>query len=108
MKWYGNIAFSNQVETEPDVFEERLIKKKFMGDFISVRKSNDMSSSINVDLSVSNQLSVLMDPFLQNNFHNIVYVEFNGGKWTVSSVELKERRLLLSFGKLYKEDSHEE
>ncbi len=104
MKWYGDIAFSNQVETEPDVIEEKLITRKFMGDITRAHNNNDANSNINIDVSISNQLSVLMDPFLQNNFHKIVYVEFMGTKWTVSSVDIQDRRLLLSFGKVYVEE----
>lgn len=105
MKWYDEIAFSNQVETEPDVWEEQVVKKKFMGDLLKVHKSNDQSSDINVDISVNNQLSVVMTPFLQNNFQKILYVQFFGAKWTVGTVEVQYPRLLLTFGKLYKEES---
>ncbi len=108
MKWYGKIAFSSQVETEPYVFEEKLIRKNFMGDILRAHNNNDSNSNINIDVSISNQLSVLMDPFLQNNFHKIVYVEFMGTKWTVSSVDIQERRLLLTFGKMYVEEEDNE
>lgn len=107
MKWFGNIAFSNQVETELHVFKERVVLRQFMGDVVRASKSNDANSDINVNISVSNQLSVVMDPFLQNNFHKILYVDFNGAKWTVSSVEIRDRRLLLSFGKLYNEEEEQ-
>lgn len=106
MKWYDEIAFSNQVETEPDVWEEQVVKKKFMGDLLKVHKSNDQSSNINVDISINNQLSVVMTPFLQNNFQKILYVQFFGAKWTVASVDVQYPRLLLTFGKLYKEEGN--
>lgn len=104
MKWFGNIAFSNQVETEPDVWEEQVVLRQFMGDVVRASKNNDANTDINVNISISNQLSVVMDPFIQNNFHKILYVDFNGAKWTVSSAEIRDRRILLSFGKLYKEE----
>lgn len=104
MKWYDEIAFDIQVETEPHVWEPKVVKKNFMGDLVKVHKSNDQSSDINVDISVNNQLSVVMTPFLQNNFQNILYVKFFGAKWTVASVDVQYPRLLLSFGKLYKEE----
>lgn len=105
MKWYDEIAFSNQVETDPDVWEEKVVTKMFMGDLIKARKNDDQSVNINTDISVNNQLSIVMDPFLQNNFHNILYVKFFGAKWTVGSVEVQYPRLLITFGKLYKEES---
>jgi hypothetical protein len=106
MKWYGEIAYSMQVETEPHVWEEQVVKKPAMGDLLEFSKNNDQSSNINTDISLSNQLSIVMDPFLQNNFQNILYVTICGSKWTVSSVKVRYPRLLLSFGKLYKEENN--
>lgn len=106
MKWAGEIAYSMQVETEKHVWDEQVVKKPAMGDLIEFSKNNDQSNNINVDFSLSNQLSVVMDPFIQNNFQNILYVTINGGKWTVSSAKIRYPRIILSFGKLYKEESN--
>ena len=86
MKWFGQIAFSNQVEVEPGVWEDNNpIIRDYFGDVIKNYKRDNVASSSNPDISVSNQLSVVADPFLLNSFHDILYVTFLGAKWRVSS-----------------------
>ena len=105
MKWFGQIAFSNQVEVEPGVWEDNNpIIRDYFGDVIKNYKRDNVASSSNPDISVSNQLSVVADPFLLNSFHDILYVTFMGAKWRVSSVDIQYPRMLIDFGGLYKED----
>lgn len=104
MKWFGQIAFSNQVETEPGVWEDAPIVRDYFGDVLKNYKRDNASSTSNSDISVSNQLSVVADPFLLNSFHDILYVTFMGAKWRVSSVDIQYPRMTIDFSGLYKED----
>ena len=110
MKWYGDIAFNMEVEVERGVFEPKVVPKKFVGDVIKPAWNEQQGEKINEDLRVSNRLSVVADPFIQNNFHKIAYVTYGGAKWTVSGVEqdLNRPRLTLSLGSLYLEETGEE
>lgn len=107
MKWYGQIAYSNQIETEPGIFEDVPEVRNYYGDVLKVYKRDETGSQINPDISVSNQLSVVADPFLMNSFHKILYVTFGGAKWKVSSVEVQYPRLLIQFGGLYSEEGEQ-
>lgn len=107
MKWYGQIAYAEEVETDTDVFETKPVEYTYFGDLIRNYKSNDLTSTINAQIKIGNQLSVVADSQLLNNFHKILYVTFGGAKWTVSSVEVRPPRLILSFGELYKEETDE-
>ncbi|WP_130837527.1 DUF7253 family protein [Lachnoclostridium sp. Marseille-P6806] len=107
MKWFGVIAFSNQVETKPGIWEDRPERRQYFGDIIRNSKRDQLSDQINADIAVTNQLSVIADPYLVNCFHSILYVEFMGSKWRVSSVEVGYPRLTLTFGELYKGDYDE-
>lgn len=107
MKWYGQIAFAETVETEPDIFETRPVVRTYMGDMTKNYKSNQGGNSINQNITLGNELSVLADPYLQENFHKILYVTFMGSKWRVSSVTEQYPRLILSIGELYNEESSE-
>ena len=108
MKWYGEIGFNEEMETEPGVYEPKLIKRKFFGDILVKSWREQQGDKINPDLQVTNKLSVVADPYLKNNFHKIAYVEFSGAKWTVSSVEVNYPRLTLSLGSLYLEEADED
>lgn len=106
MKWFGQIAFSNQVETEPGVWEDNApIVRDYYGDVLKNYKRDNAASSSNSDISVSNQLSVVADPFLLNSFHKILYVTFMEAKWRVNSVDIQYPRMTIDFGGLYKEDA---
>lgn len=106
MKWFGQIAFSNQVETEPGVYEDNdPILRDYYGDVIKNYKRDNSASTSNPDISISNQLSVVADPFLLNSFHEILYVTFMGTKWSVSSVDIQYPRMVIDFGNKYGEDT---
>ncbi len=110
MNWYGDIAFSNQVEVSPGIWEEdqdQPIIKHYYGDLTRDSK-RDQLQGINSDIVLVNQLTILADPYLQNSFHKILYVTLSGKKWRVSSVEETYPTITLHFGQLYKEEDNED
>lgn len=108
MKWYGTIAFKQEVEEEPGVWVPKLSKRQYYGDILELSWREQQADKINSDLSVSNKLSVVADQNLQQNFHKIAYVTFGGAKWTVSNVAVSFPRLTLSLGSLYLEEEEED
>ena len=104
MVWYGKIAYVEQVETEPDVWESKPVEHDYFGNLLKNYKSNQEPNSINQNIKLNNQLSVVADPYLLNNFHKISYITFGGGKWRVSSVDVQPPRLILTFGEVYKDE----
>lgn len=108
MKWFGKIGYSDYVETEPGVWENVITELSYFGDIIRNFKSDNQGNSINGDISVTNQISILSNPFLSNNFHKIKYITFGGAKWTIGTVEVRYPRILISLGSLYLEDTEED
>lgn len=108
MKWYGTIAFKEEVEEEPGVWVPKLSKRQYYGDILELSWREQQADKINSDLSVSNKLSVVADQNLQQNFHKIAYVTFGGAKWTVNNVSVSFPRLTLSLGSLYLEEEEED
>lgn len=106
MKWYGEIGFHEEVEEERGVWVPTVVPKPFLGDVLRSSWREQQADKINADLHLSNKLSVVADPYLQNNFHKIAYVTFGGAKWTVSDVERDpdRPRLTLTLGSLYLEE----
>ena len=101
MNWYGDIAFSEQVEVEPGITEDHPVIKHYYGELTRDSK-RDTVSGINTDITLVNILRVVADPYLTDNFHKILYVKHGGSKWRVSSVEETFPTLTLHFGSLYK------
>lgn len=102
-KYYGTIAFSITKETRPGVWMEEIIQKKYVGDII--RNSRHMSESqdtTNREVRLSNQISIVAkDGFIIEHFQNIIFVEWLGAKWAVSSIDINYPRLTLTLGGPY-------
>lgn len=100
-KYYGVVGYAESEETSPGVWKERITERNYYGDIIRNIRNLQNSEHLNDNVAVSNQLSILADPYAIQNFHAIRYAEFMGAKWKVSSVDVQSPRLLLSLGDLY-------
>lgn len=103
-KYYGAIGYAETVETSPGVWEERITERSYYGDVIKNNRNLQNSEYLNDNINVSNQISIVADPYAIANFHAIRYAEFMGTKWKVPSVDVQTPRLLLSLGGLYNGD----
>ena len=105
-KYFGKIGFAETLETVPGVWKEQITEREYAGDVMrNIRRLQDDKYSTNDDLSVSNEISIVADPYAYNNFHSIRYIEWMGTRWKVSSVEVQYPRLLLNMGGVYNGDS---
>lgn len=100
-KFYGAIGFSESVETEPGIWEEKVVDKFYYGDII--KKSRRLQSSGNVidNITLSNQISIVADPYASHKCCDIRYVEYMDVKWKVTDVENQFPRLILTLGGVY-------
>lgn len=106
-KWYGEIGYAETVESPvgSGIYVESITKKDYYGDVLRSKKFIQNSNEINDNINISNQISIVADPFAYKNFHLMRYVEFMGTKWKVSDVEVQYPRLVLSLGGVYNEES---
>ena len=102
-KFYGKIGFAKTVETTPGVWEEEIVEHEYYGDVIRNTRRLESADKVNDDINVSNEISIVADPFVTENFHAMRYVVFMGSKWKVSNVEIQYPRLILTLGGLYNE-----
>lgn len=100
-KFYGTIGYAKTVETMPGVWTEQITERDYYGDVIRNSRRLQSSDKVNDDISISNQISIVADPYAINNFHSMRYAEFMGAKWKISDVEVQYPRLLLTLGGLY-------
>ena len=100
-KFYGKIGFAENVEIEKGVWEEQITERSYFGDVTrNIRRIRDASKVCN-DVDISNEISIVADPYANKNFHSMRYVVFMGSKWKIESVEVQYPRLILSIGGLY-------
>lgn len=100
-KFYGVIGYAATVETEPGIWEDDICERPYYGDITRDTRRLQTSDKANDDITISNQLSIIADPFAYENFHSMRYVRFMGVKWKVTDVEVQYPRLILSLGGEY-------
>lgn len=101
MKFSGKIGFGETVEKTDGIWVDTITEKHYYGDIIKNVKRSEDEAKVNDDISLSNQLSIVSDPYLTNHFHSIKYVTLFGTNWKVTSVEVRFPRLLLTLGGMY-------
>ncbi|OLU39743.1 DUF7253 family protein [Ileibacterium valens] len=104
MKYYGRICFSETVETSPGVWTESYTIRNYFGDVVRRSSRYTPGQSINDNISITNDISIVADQFALNNFYNIRWIEFANSKWKITSVEVEPPRLILSIGELFNDD----
>ena len=100
-KFYGKIGYAITKETTPGVWVEEIVERSYYGDVIRNIRRLQGSENLNDDINVSNEISIVSDPFANENFHAIRYIEYMGTKWKVTNVEVQYPRLILSIGGVY-------
>ena len=102
-KFYGEIGFGTSIETLPGVYEDQVTTRNYYGDLIKNTRRLQSSGSVNDDVNISNQISIVADPYANENFYAMRYVKFMGAKWKISDVEVQYPRLILTIGGVYNE-----
>lgn len=100
-KFYGVIGYAITEETEPGIWDEKTIERKYSGDLFQNTRILQNSGSINDNINIVNEISIVADPYAMNNFHAMRYVIFMGTKWKISNVRVQYPRLILSIGGVY-------
>ena len=101
-KFYGPIGYAETVEVNPGVYIDRIVERNYYGELVrNSSRWTTSSESTNDNLNISNQVSIISDPYAVNNFHSMKYIEFMGTKWKITNVEVQYPRLLLTVGGVF-------
>lgn len=100
-KFYGAIGYAVTEETKPGVWTEKIVEHVYYGDLTRNTRRLQSVDQLNDNIDVANEISIVADPFANENFHSMRYVEFMGAKWKVTSVEVQYPRLILTLGGVY-------
>ena len=105
MKYHGNVGYFETIEKKPGLYEEEIVFHEVKGDVLKNAKRNTTTNSVNQTITVSNQISIVADPYARDHFFNIRCIEWQGALWSVTEVDASQPpRLILSLGGLYHED----
>ena len=110
-KYYGKIGFAESVidPNNPYVHSETIVERPYSGDITrNTRRLSQLQDKVNDELTISNDISVVLDPYAKENFHKIKYVTYMGSKWKVQNIMVTFPRLILYLGGLYTEEEEVE
>ena len=100
-KFYAKVGFLRTEESAPDVYSEVLTERLYKGDVIRNQKRYQSSESLNDDVVLSNNISIVADDYANENVFAIRYVMYKGVPWKVTNAEIQRPRIILTLGGKY-------
>ena len=103
-RFFGNVGYVISTNPSPGVYDQESISREYFGDEIKSGSRWKSGEVINDDVIITNEISIVADPFAYTNFSAIRWVEWMGNKWKVESIRIERPRLILSLGGVYNGD----
>lgn len=100
-KFIGKIGYAQMEETAPGVYTEAVTEKNYVGDVVKNTNRWVPTDQLNDEFAIRNQISIISDPYADDNFFAMRYIVWMGAAWKITNVEIQRPRLLLSVGGLY-------
>lgn len=100
-KFYGRIGFAETKQTAPSVYDTVITERWYAGDVNKNYRKLENSASVNGDINIANEFSIVADPYAFNPFHELRYIEWLGTLWTITGVLEEYPRLKLTVGGVY-------
>lgn len=106
-KYYGSVGFAVTEESEdsPGDWIATIVERKYYGEVIRRKRSWNSTNNLNDNFTISNEISILADPYAYQNLGEIRYVVWHGTKWRVTNIDVEHPRITLSIGGVYNDDS---
>jgi hypothetical protein len=103
MRFCDVVGYGESTETPPGsgVWEDVITEVEYRGDVIRNSRRMESEGDVLSDITVNNSISIVADDQANRHFYKIKYVRWEGVLWTVTTVEVKAPRLILSLGKVY-------
>jgi hypothetical protein len=107
-KFTGSVGYVTQEESSPGVWSPVDTIRPMKGDIIkqSATSQNDYravtsGNKVNSDITLGHRVSLFGDAYAFKNYFDIKWIEIDGLKWAVTSVELQRPRILISLGGMW-------
>lgn len=100
-KFFGTVGFVETVETSPGVWTEQITEHRYSGDVLRMSKSWQSGEHLNDNLQVNVQISFVADPYANEHFHSLRYIEYMNARWKISTAEPQYPRIVVTLGGVY-------
>jgi hypothetical protein len=102
MRFCGTVGYADSVESAPGVWTDVITEKQYYGDVIRNSRRLEPPAMVppmtNADLALENSFSIMADAEAYENFMKMRYVSWEGVNWTITNVEVRRPRLILTVG----------
>jgi hypothetical protein len=100
-KFAGLVGYVTQDESVPGVWSPVENPVMMKGDVIRQSLSRQNDNKVNNDVALNHRVSLLGDAYAFEQYFNIKWIELDGRKWEVSSIELQRPRIIVTIGGLW-------
>ena len=104
MKFSGKIGFwVGDKKIKGGVYKPDIVEKAYTGDVKkNIRRFQAVENQQNENLTVANQLSIISDLYMLQNYSSIRYVLWNNVKWKATSIDITAYpRITIELGGVY-------
>ena len=89
-------------EDPPGIWKPSAVVEKLgRGDLIRQTITNEDVSGLSDGININNQISIIMDPFVNKNLESLKYVILYGTRWEIKSMTINRPRVILTLGGVY-------
>jgi hypothetical protein len=102
MRFFGAVGYASDVESVPGVWTEGVTEHNYYGDVIQYSRSLEPASqnppTTSNNIAMRNSFSIVGDEQAFGNIQQMRYVVWQGSRWTITNVEVRRPRLILTIG----------
>ena len=89
-------------EDPPGIWKPSAVVEKLgRGDLIRQTITNEDVSGLSDGININNQVTIIMDPFVNKNLESLKYVILYGTRWEIKSMTINRPRVILMLGGVY-------
>ena len=100
-KFFGKVGFEVLTETKPSTWTPTIVERAYVGDVVRNYRRLEAGDGVNENVNLSNEISIVADPYAIDHCHDMRYVQYLGGYWKVTGVDVAFPRLKLTIGGVY-------
>ena len=101
MKFYGAVGFVEIGEKRAGVKTLIPTERMYSGDVLKRSIRYQSAESVNDNIGVQQQISIVADPYARNHVGSMRYVKWMGTAWKITDVSVQYPRLILTLGGVY-------
>src|SRR6266699_4472308 len=106
MRFYGAVGYASSEQAIPGVWREIMTEVIYRGEVIGNARHLEAPSQVppvtNSGIALENSFSIIGDEQAYGNFTKMRYVRWENTVWTITNVEVRRPRLILTIGEQWR------